>query len=72
MSVNEDKIVRVSIPSTPVLHVYLTFSLRQYTKLEGEGRGVEYTEPKTTDQLVVEIPYEESREYRGLQTTDGY
>ncbi len=61
--------VKVSVQLVPAFHIYLTYTLHPHV---GTKKKVGYTEPKTTDQLVVEIPYGESREYRLPQTTGGY
>jgi len=68
MSVDRNS-VKVNVRLVPAFHTYLTFTLAHTAERE---RKPEYREPQTTDELIVEILYEGSKEYKIPQTTDGF
>ncbi len=61
--------VRINVRLVPAFHTYLTFTLAHETEKE---KKPEYKEPRTTDELIVEILYEGNQEYKIPQTTDGF
>ena len=64
----EGNSVKINVRIVPAFHTYLAFTLAHMAEKE---KKPEYRMPQTTDELIVEILYEGSREYKVTQTTDG-